>query len=56
VDPALRAQLKPKQLLQVFVDGRIAFENYVDGLPEKIAIGPPFIQPERKVRVQVSII
>jgi hypothetical protein len=56
VDPALRAQLKPKQLLQVFVDGRIAFENYVDGLPEKIAIGPPFTQPERKVRVQVSII
>jgi hypothetical protein len=56
VDPALRALLKPKQLLQVFVDGRIAFENYVDGLPEKIAIGPPFIQPERKVRVQISII
>ena len=56
VDPALRAQLKLKQLVQVFVDGKIAFENYVDGLPEKIVIGPPFTGVERKVRVQVTIL
>jgi hypothetical protein len=55
-DPALLAKLKPKQLVQVFIDGKIAFENYVDGLPEKVVIAPPFTQPERKVRVQVSII
>jgi len=55
-DPALLAQSKPKQLVQVFVDGRIAFENYVDGLPEKIVIGPPFVEAERKVRVQISVI
>ncbi len=30
-DPAWLATLKPKQLLQVFVDGKIAFESYVDG-------------------------
>lgn len=56
VDPALLAQLKPKQLLQVFVDGRIAFESYIDGLPAKIVIGPPFTEVERKVRVQVNIL
>jgi hypothetical protein len=56
LDPALRALLKPKQLLQVFVDGKIAFENYIDALGAKIAIGPPFSQPERKVRVQIAII
>jgi len=55
-DPVLLAQCKPKQLAQVFVDGRIAFENYVDGLPEKIVIGPPFVEAERKVRVQISVI
>jgi hypothetical protein len=42
--------------VQVFVNGKIAFESYVEGLPAKIVIGPPFIQPERKVRVQISII
>jgi len=56
LDPALLAQLSPKQLLQVFVDGRIAFESYVDALPAKIAIGPPFAELERKVRVQVTIL
>ncbi len=54
LDPSLLAQLKPKQLVQVFVEGRIAFENYVDGLPEKIVIGPPFTGIERKVKVQVT--
>ena len=56
IDPALMATLKPKQLLQVFVDDKIAFESYVDGLPAKIAIGPPFVAIESKVRVQVSVI
>jgi hypothetical protein len=56
VDAVLRAQLQPKQLLQVFVDDKIAFESYVDTLPEKIIVSPPFIQPECKVRVQISII
>ena len=55
-DPAWLALLKPKQLLQVFVDNKIAFESYVDGLPEKVAIGPPFVTIESKVRVQVSVI
>ncbi|MFH2108796.1 MAG: hypothetical protein ABII93_09025 [Chrysiogenia bacterium] len=55
-DPALLTQCKPKQLVQIFVDGKIAFENYVDGLPEKIVIGPPFAGIESKVKVQVSII
>jgi hypothetical protein len=56
LDPAMVAQLKPKQLVQVFVDGKIAFENYVDALPAKIAIGPPFVDVERKVHVQVTIL
>jgi hypothetical protein len=56
IDPALRLQLKPRQLLQVFVDDKIAYESYVDGLPEKIVIGPPFTQPECKVKVQVSVL
>ncbi|MCX6556921.1 MAG: hypothetical protein NTW95_05750 [Candidatus Aminicenantes bacterium] len=55
-DPAWLAQLKPKQLLQVFVGNKIACESYVDGLPEKIVIGPPFTDIERKVRVQVTVI
>jgi hypothetical protein len=56
LDPALLAQLKPKQLVQVFVDGKIAFENYVDSLPQKIAIGPPFVGIESKVKVQVIVL
>jgi hypothetical protein len=56
MDPALLAQLKPKQLVQVFVDGKIAFENYADGLPQKIAIGPPFVGIESKVKVQVIVL
>jgi hypothetical protein len=56
LDPALLAILKPKQLVQVFVDGKIAFENYVDGLPPKIAIGPPFVGIESKVKVQMNIL
>ncbi len=56
LDPVLVAQLKPKQLVQVFVDGRIAFESYVDGLSEKIVIGPPFVKIESKVKVQVNIL
>ncbi len=56
LDPALRAKLKPKQLLQVFADGQIAFESYIDGLPEKIVIGPPFVVIESKVKVQVVIL
>jgi hypothetical protein len=56
LDPALRARLKAGQLLQVFVDGKIAFESYADAVPEKIAIGPPFTDVERKVRVQVNVI
>ena len=56
LDPALLLALKPKQLVQVFVDDRIAFENYVDGLPPKIAIGPPFVKIESKVKVQVIIL
>ena len=55
-DPAFIAKLKPKQLVQVFVDGKIAFESYVDGLPEKIVIGQPFVGIESKVKVQVTII
>lgn len=54
--PALLAKFKSKQLVQVFVDGRIAFESYVDGLPAKIAIGPPFIAQESKVKVQVTVL
>ncbi|MCJ7524328.1 MAG: hypothetical protein MUP71_03780 [Candidatus Aminicenantes bacterium] len=55
-DPNLLTQLKPKQLVQVFVEGRIAFENYVDGLPETIILAPPFTGIERKVKVQVNIL
>lgn len=53
--PALLVRFKPKQLVQVFADGKIAFESYVDELPEKIVIGPPFSSPDRKVTVQVLI-
>jgi hypothetical protein len=56
LDPTLRAQLKFGQLLQVFIEGKIAYESYADALPEKIIIGPPFTGIERKVRVQVSIL
>jgi len=56
LDPVLLAQLKPKQLLQVFVDGRIAFESYVENLPEKIILAPPFTEAERKIKVQVNIL
>jgi hypothetical protein len=56
MDPALLAQLKPKQLVQVFVNNKIAFESYVDGLPAKIAIGPKFVEIESKVKVQITVI
>ncbi len=56
LDPAQLAQFKPKQLLQVFVGGRIAFESYVDALPAKIAVGPPFVETESKVKVQVIVL
>jgi len=38
------------------MDGKIAFESYVEGLPEKIVIGPPFTDIERKVKVQVTVL
>ncbi|MCX6555556.1 MAG: hypothetical protein NTZ12_11200, partial [Candidatus Aminicenantes bacterium] len=56
LDPALRAQLKAGQLLQVFINDRIAYESYVETVPEKIVIGPPFTDVERKVRVQVNLL
>ena len=56
LDPALRAKLKPQQLVQVFVDGWIAFESYVEGMPEKIVIGPPFVDIESKVKVQINVL
>ncbi|MBN2346215.1 MAG: hypothetical protein JXO51_07465, partial [Candidatus Aminicenantes bacterium] len=56
MDPALLAKLKPGQLVQVFIDDQIAFESYVESLPEKIAIGAPFIAIESKVRVQVKVL
>ncbi len=56
LDPLLLTTLKPKQLVQVFVDGKIAFESYVEGLPQKIAIGPPFVNIESKVKVQVNVL
>jgi hypothetical protein len=55
-DPALRATLQPKQLVQVFVDNKIAFESYVDELPEKIVIGPPFVEIESKVKIQIIVL
>ncbi len=56
LEPGMIAALKPKQLLQVFVDGKIAFESYADELPEKIVIGPPFVEIESKVKVQITVI
>jgi hypothetical protein len=55
-DPALRAGFKTGKLLQVFVDGKIAFEAYADAVPEKIVIGKPFTEVERKVQVQVALL
>jgi hypothetical protein len=54
--PALIAALKPDQLVQVFINDKIAFESYVDGLPAKVVIGPPFLEIESKVRVQVNVL
>lgn len=56
LDPSLRAKLQPQQLVQVFVNDKIAFESYAEGLPEKIVIGPPFVEIESKVKVQVNIL
>ncbi len=56
LDPALRAKLQPQQLVQVFVNDKIAYESYAEGLPEKIVIGPPFVDIESKVKVQVNIL
>ena len=56
IDPALRAQLKFGQLLQVFVEGKIAYESYAGTLPNKIVIGPPFTKPDCKVKVQVIVL
>lgn len=56
LDPTLRAMLRPQQLVQVFVDGWIAFESYAVELPEKIVIGTPFVDIESRVKVQVNIL
>jgi hypothetical protein len=56
LDPGLVARLQPKQLVQVFVGGKIAFESYVEGLPAKIAVGQPFVKIESKVKVQINVI
>lgn len=56
IDPALREKLQPQQLVQVFVDDKIAFESYAEGLPEKVVIGTPFVDIESKVKVQVNVL
>ena len=56
LDPELRSSLKPGQIFQVFVDNKIAFESYVGDVPEKIAIGPKFVEIESKVKVQVIVL
>ena len=53
-DPGLAAQAGNGRILQVFVEGRIAFECYSDAIPPKIVVGPPFSGVERKVRVRVQ--
>jgi hypothetical protein len=55
IDPVLRAKLEKGQLVQAFVDGKIAFESYAESLPEKIVIGAPFLEIESKVKVQIVI-
>jgi hypothetical protein len=54
--PELLAKLQPGQIVQVFVNEKIAFESYIEELPEKIAIGPKFVEIESKVKVQVAIL
>lgn len=55
LDPALRSGLKPGQLLQVFVDNKIAHESYAGRLPAKVVVGPPLARIESKAHVEVRI-
>jgi len=53
--PALRSGLKAGQLVQVFVDGKIAHESYAGDLPEKVVVGPPLARIESKARIEVLV-
>lgn len=54
LDPALRAKIGPGQLVQVFVNEKIAAESYGRDLPEKFVIGPPLVAIESKAAVRVA--
>lgn len=55
LDPALRSRIAPGQLVQVFVDERIAGESYGAALPEKFVINPPLAAIETKAAVKVVV-
>lgn len=55
IDPALRAKIGPGQLVQLFVDEKIAAESYGRELPEKFVIGAPLVRFESKVAVKIVV-
>ena len=54
-DPALRAQIGPEKLVQVFVDEKIAAESYGRDLPAKFVIGAPLARFESKAVVRMAL-
>lgn len=56
VDPGLINQLREKKIIQVFIDGRIFFEEYIDKLPEVIMLELKEMEEMEKVRVEVRFL
>lgn len=53
VDPDLKRNLKKKKIIQVFIQGRIKYEEYIDHLPQVIQIDLKGLKDLEKVMVEV---
>jgi len=56
VDPGLINQLRDKKIIQVFIDGRIRYEEYISSLPSPIVIDLKEREEMVKVKVEVKFL
>jgi hypothetical protein len=56
VDSGLINQLRDKKIIQVFIDGRIRYEEYISSLPSPIVIDLKEREEMEKVIVQVNFL
>jgi hypothetical protein len=56
IDPSLRNRLAGKKIIQVFADQKIAYEEYVDKIPEVITLDVKEAEEFQKVDVEVKFL